>query len=248
MEPEIIEIKEVKESDKKEIESSLEKDTSSVLSTTLLCLAEGLTGIFASNKEERFLSLGHIVQKMRGGKFLYQLNKEWQKYKEKGRIKDDYEYTEQHQECLQELLDYLDKALPDEITFSLLKKIFLVAATEKVSTRETLLPQHYIRFIRNLSAGAILVLNTTYQVANEGGLTPAQGQVQSARDWCLNIAGKSGLEHLEFVENYEKELINYNLIFDRYHSDRSGVRWGEHYRLTALGYSLCTYIDGYEAE
>lgn len=155
------------------------------------------------------------------------MNKEWQSYREKGRVKEDYQYTEQHQECLQELLDYLDKALPDEITFNLLKNIFLVAATEEVSTRDSLLPQQYIRLCRILSPGAILVLNAAYQIVKEGQIKLGVDS-HSARDWCQEIARKSGLDFIELVENYETELIKYNLISDRRHDDRSGISYGDH--------------------
>lgn len=53
-----------------EIEHKFDKDTSSVLSTTLVALAEGLTGIFASKREDFILSIGHIFQRIRGGNFL----------------------------------------------------------------------------------------------------------------------------------------------------------------------------------
>ena len=168
-----------------------------------------------------------------------------EKYKEKGLIPDDYLKSEQPQECLQEILDYLDKALPDEITFSVLKKIFLVASTEKVTTRESLLPQHYIRIIRRLSPGAILILNTTYLVSKEGILND-QTKDRSARLWLNKIAERSGLLYHELVEHYEDELIKYNLIIDRQHTDRSGIYYGNHNRLTELGWNLCTYVENYE--
>ena len=40
------------------------------------------------------LSVGHIFQRMRAVHFLDELKREWDKYKEKGRIKEDYEFTE----------------------------------------------------------------------------------------------------------------------------------------------------------
>jgi hypothetical protein len=144
-----------------------------------------------------------------------------------------------------EILDYLDKALPDEITFSVLKKIFIVASTEKVTTRESLLPQHYIRIIRKLSPGAILVLSTTYLIAKQG-LSSDELKYHSARNWLLKIAEISGLAYIELVENYEKELIEYNLIMNRGGIDRSDANYGNHFRLTELGLNLCSYIDNYK--
>ena len=115
-----------------------------MLSETIKGLAEGLTGIAASDKSVRYLSIGHLLQKFRSGRFLNELKAEWDKFREKGRIKGDYATTEQHYECLQEILDFLDTDSPDRIRFAALKEIFLTTATEMISDRESLLPQQYM--------------------------------------------------------------------------------------------------------
>lgn len=220
-------------------------DTLSIVRRTHKTLTEGLTGILSSKPQEWMLSAGYILQRTRASELLKTFLKEWEKYREKGRIPDDYLKTEQHKECLLEILDYLDKALPDEITFSALKKIFIVASTEKISARDSLLPQHYIRIIRKLSPGAILVLTTTYLIAKEGR-PKGLAQLTYARLWLDKISERSGLQYRELVENYEDELIKCNLITGRQHIDRSRVIYGNHNRLTDLGLNLCTYIDNYE--
>lgn len=103
-----------------------EKNTENVIATTLTGLVEGLTGIAASSKNEWILSISHMFQKMRGGHFLSQLLKELNKYRQKGKVSDDYQYTEQHKACLQELLEFLDKDSPDEVRFRILKQKFLL--------------------------------------------------------------------------------------------------------------------------
>ena len=109
------------------------RDTSDVIKDTLTQLAEGLTAIAASDRKELVFSVGHIAQCLRKGQFLSRFLQEWNAYRDKGRIKDDYVGTEQHQAWLQELLEFLDNDSPDEIRFETLKKIFLVAATETAS-------------------------------------------------------------------------------------------------------------------
>lgn len=86
-----------------------ERGTKKVLVDTLQALAEGTTGLLTSSKNELILSIGAIFQRLRGGDFLSALICEWDKFKEKGRIKDDYQATEQHMACLGELLEFLDK-------------------------------------------------------------------------------------------------------------------------------------------
>jgi len=228
------------------VPKGLQKETSDILDDTLTALIEGLTGIAASRREELALSVGHIFQGLRKGQFLTILSREWNQYKEKGKIRDDYQFSEQHKACLQELLDFLDKDLPDEITFSLLKKIFLVAATEKVSDRESLLPQQYLKICRKLSSAAILILIATYNIANNKEMTAKYRELTSAREWLSIIANESGLVYPEIVEIYEDELIKNNLLIPRIHDDKSGVVLRGLFRLKDLGLAICQYMENYE--
>jgi len=127
-----------------------------VLDRTITRLLEGLAGIVSSKRDELALSIGHIIlQRLTAGRFLEAFSKEWKDYREKGRIEDDYESTEQCRSCLQELLDFLDKDLPDEQRLNVLKQIFLVAATEEASTRDGHLPLQYMQIARKLTAGEV---------------------------------------------------------------------------------------------
>ncbi len=217
--------------------------TSDILSRTITQIAEGVTGIAASKREELILSVGHIFQRMRAGHFLDDLKREWDKYKEKGRIKDDYEFTEQHKSCLQELLSFLDKDMPDEARFTVLKKIFLLAATETASDRNSHLPLQYMKIARTLTSGEILVLNAEYSVTKNRKLWA--GKSQTAHDWFNIITEVSELQYPELVEIHEEELMKKKLFLPRAFADRSGVYLYEHLRLTALGYELCRYIENY---
>lgn len=218
------------------------KDTGEVIKKTLTSLAEGITGIAASERKDLALSVGHIFQALRKGQFLSQLSEEWDSYREKGRIKDDYIDTEQHKSCLQELLDFLDNDSPDEIRFEVMKKVFLVAATETDSDRNSLLPYQFLRLCRGMSSGEVIVLNTTYRIAKSDQIPNVSG----ANQWLDAIAKESGLCHTSLVEIYEEELIKKHLIYGRLYSDRSGVAVGQHFRLTSLGLELCDYIASYD--
>lgn len=223
---------------------SFEKDTPALLSTILTNLFEGLTGIAASERKDWSLSLGHILQRMRGGQFLVTLLREWNQYLEKGRIKDDYQRTEQHKSCLQELLDFLDNDSPDELRFSAMKKIFLIAATEEVSDRNGLLPYQYMRICRSLSSGELIVLNSCYRLSGEDWWKNIE--VPSTREWLKTVAKETGLDHYELVELHEDSLIKKKLFTARRYGDGSGVSLQPYYRLTQLGYEICRYIDHYE--
>ena len=212
--------------------------TTLLLTETAEGLVQGFSGVAASDRKDLILSIGYIFQRARSGTFLNALKKEWERFRDKGRIKDDYVNTDQHQECLQEMLDFLDRDSPDSLRFEMLKAIFLGAATETQSTRDSVLPQQYMSICRGLTSGEALVLQATYAIVERGG---GSSSIQ-AQDWLINIANESGLESRELVENHERKLIEKNLITDRIHMDRLAVDPGSFYRLTPLGLGICKFI------
>jgi hypothetical protein len=216
--------------------------TSNLFLDTLKSLTEGLTGVASSDRKDLFLSLGHIFQRLRAGQFLQTLMNEWNQFRNKGRIKDDYVESEQHKACLQEMLDFLDKDSPEEIRFSFLKRLFLSAATEKVKTRDSVLPQQYMRICRGLSSGEVLILQAAYSIAKKGGYE----NDSSARQWLQIIANESGLELSELVDIHDRTLEEKQLLVPRRHGDRSGVILGKYYRLTNLAFEICEFISAYE--
>ena len=218
-------------------------DTAGFISDTFRNLTEGIAGLAASDRKDIYLSIGYILQKVRSGSFLKQIGNEWNRLREKGRIKPDYMNSTQHQECLQEMLDFLDNDSPDDIRFTFLKKIFLSAATENKTDRDSLLPQQYMRICRTLTAGEIIVLKTTFEMAKIDGWNPSD---PIAQNWLNKITNKSNLKFPELVEIHEKILIEKNLLTPRKETDKSGVVLGEYYRLTNLGYGICEFIESYE--
>ena len=219
------------------------EDTGEVIQRTLTSLAEGIPGMASSGRKDLVLSVGYIFQSLIKGQFLSRLGEEWDSYRDKGRIKDDYIDTEQHRSCLQELFDFLDNDSPDEIRFEVMKKVFITAAIETASDRNSLLPYQFLRLCRGMSSGEVIVLNATYEIAKSESIP----DVTAAEHWLRNIAEKSGLEHASLVEIYEEDLIKKHLLSRRLHSDRSGVAVKPHYRLTSLGLELCDYIASYDS-
>jgi hypothetical protein len=233
---------------KKEKENvSLQKSklsTSDVLDQTILSLAEGITGIAASEQTEWLRSVGFLLQRVRSGRFLETFRTEWNAYRDKGKVKDDYIFTDQHQECLQELLDFLDQDTPDQIRFTVLKNIFLTTSSETISDRNSALPQQYMKICRSLTSGEVLVLLAVSQLAKEG----AQLIVNSAVAWHATVAHKAELVDAELVELHEQGLLDKKLITPRKHNDKSGVDLGDNFRLTGLGVNLCKFMESYSAK
>lgn len=217
-------------------------DTSSVLSDTIQSLAEGLTGISTSSRKDLIFSIGSIFQRLRGGDFLSILLDEWNSYKEKGRVKDDYQATEQHKACLGELLEFLEKDNPDEVRFSTIKQIFLVASEEKHSDRNDVMPLQYIRIARNLESAEIMILNASYQ----GYKTEQWKETKDDQYWHNYISEHTGLQPKEIIEIYVRKLEDKKLILPPKYADRSGIHVKPYFRLTELGLNFCDYVNSYE--
>lgn len=204
---------------------------------------EAATGGFASDKKELVRSAGHILQAMLNGNRIETLKSEWDSLREKGRIKDDYQHTEQHHACLQEMLDFLDNDKPDKTRFDFMKKIFLMAATEEVVDRESVLPHQFMRLCRQLSSGEILVLMATYKCVVNGTMKKDSCGIN---EWLGEIAGMTGLEHRELVFPFQEKLEGLGILSKRTHPDKSGVRLTSKNRLTDLGWSICKFIKQYD--
>ena len=133
--------------------------------------------------------------------------------------------------------------MPDETRFSLLKKIFLVAANETASDRDSHLPLQYMQIARKVTSGEILVLNAEYIVATTKYRNLWEGKAHTAQAWLDIIAEVSGLEHPELVETHEEELVKKKLLLLR--TDHSTVDLRTNLRLTKLGSEFCRYIENY---
>jgi hypothetical protein len=112
-------------------------------------------------------SVGFIFQRYPSIGFLSAFRQEWDRFRDAGRIAPGRETTELHADCLQELLDFLDQDQPDQLRFDALKKILLVSATEEYSSGDSVLPRQFMKLIRELTSGEVLVLLSAYGVARK---------------------------------------------------------------------------------
>ena len=189
-------------------------ETAHVLATTLESIAAGLAGVASSDRKGLVLAVGHIFQRIRAHGFIEALIREWNEFQERGQIKPDYTKSEQHKACLQELLDFLDKDSPDQIRFDAIKSIFLSAAAERLSSRDSFLPQQYMQTCRTLSSGEVVVLKTIYEAVQQDNWNRKE---PGAVAWLGAVAARSGLQYVELVEAHEQCLIEKKLLTPRLH-------------------------------
>ena len=203
-------------------------------------IVAGIAGLIASGRGDYIISMGRILQRKRGRHFFTALKEEWNVFVDKGKIKEDYSESEQCEACLQELLDCLDNDSPDEIRFSVLKKLFLSVATEGLSNRDDVLPQQYIRIARTLDSGQVLLLLASLKAARND-------RAVIGRDygtWLERVKAYSGLRYTELIQSNEEGLVSKRLLMPL--SSIGGMNPGEHARLTSLGLELCRFIEHYD--
>lgn len=231
-----------------------DEDVLAVVNRTYNGLVAVLAGIASSDKKDWALSIGHLLQRTRGAAFLSQLLEEMNKYREKGKVKDDYFQTHQGLDCLQEILDFIDKDSPDDIRFKAMKAAFMNIASERTSSREDTLPVQIMKICRSLSSAEILVLGASYKMLksdeskNDDKEASNLGRYGSLETWTKYVTKETGLRFSELIKEPEKQLANKNLITQTFDRNPSLFPRGEFYRLTDLGHHVCVFINNREPE
>ncbi|MFH1698791.1 MAG: hypothetical protein ABH882_07015 [Candidatus Omnitrophota bacterium] len=226
-------------------------DTQSVikfLQAPTIKVAEALTGMLASDKNELKLSAGRLVQASIKHKFLTQLGEEIKKYQEKGKIKEDYFATHKEQASLCELLKFIDEEIPDEERFKAIKSIFLFSISKDTIEEDKVLAYELLKICKKLRSGDLLVLKAAYEIVNGETnikLSESVSEFHSAAEWFNVISKQIGHNLPSLVEVYENNLTDLKLISDRKHPDRSGIFKTPYFRLTNLGFKLCEFITKY---
>lgn len=217
--------------------------TAKTLTDTLQALVEVGAGLAGASRKELALSTSSIFRRGRALGYIQSLKDEWANYRDRGRVSNDYPNTHQHHDCFGEILDSIDNDNLDEARFNALKAIFLVAATETVSDRNSALPQQYMKLCRKLSSGAILTLAAEF---NDRSNTTSTNQRIATNEWRKRMATESGLEHVEFIVQYEEELTAARLLKPKGQTGNVTIAPEGRNRLTDLGYGLCQFLIKHE--
>lgn len=213
-------------------------------------IAEALTGILASDFKDWKLSAGKIVQATIKGSLLTQLGSEIKKYREEGKIKEDYLESDLNRASLKELLKFIDEETPDEIRFKAMKSIFL----SSLGKGDEALAHELLQICKKLSSMEIMILSTNYNVV-KGAAKPRTPGIEWGANkgigyWAQVISEQIGHNLPEIILQYEDNLIELKLISDRDRPDTTRIASNfiptSYFRLTPLGYKLCEFITKYE--
>lgn len=213
-------------------------------------IAEALTGILASDLKDWKLSAGKIIQATIKGNLLTQLGREIKKYREEGKIKEDYLESDINRASFKELLKFIDEETPDEIRFKAMKSIFLTSAEGKDES----LAYELLQICKQLSSGEILILKAAYDIVNSRLAPNMPGVAHNenlANRWFALIAKQIGHDLPHLVAVHEDHLAALQLISPRSQPKNFSVPTinfepTQHFRLTPLGIKLCEFITRYD--
>jgi hypothetical protein len=213
-------------------------ERSNALWKPIQAVIELATGIGASEPKDWFLSAGHVLQRVRGGRFTATLVNEINDFRAKGRIKDDYFESDQGQACLQELLNALDTDSPDEIRFNAMKSVLLAIASENLSSRNDVVPLQVMQICRQLSSGEVLVLSATDALHNSGNW---RAEAMNRGQLIPLLVRQTGLGYAELIELSAEKLEAKKLV--SLVGSKGGPDFG--FKLTGLGERICRFIEAY---
>ena len=224
-----------------------ELTTAEVLQKTTGNMIAALAGMLTAEPKDFILSAGRLLQSVVSGRFMEQLGTEWEEYKKKGQIPEDYEKSVERLTCLQELFDFLDKDIPDDVRLDAIKRIFIVAAIEYKSAPDKYLPAEYMRLAKRLEPGELIFLKSIHTLLTSG----KNAQTMSSNtgifeNWVKEVSASSVLKHSDLGKYYCEKLREKRLVNPAWASDGSGIALMPHYGLTEYGFVFCEYLARYK--
>lgn len=226
---------------------SKSKKVANVIQQSFVELLQAGTGLVVSSKKDLVKDFSHILQEATKGRLLNGLGEAYKDLRNRGKIKEDYETTDQCRQELPYIFNTLDsEAVIDEKRFEAIRNIFLNAAQERLSDRNSQLPLEMMRIASTLNRGEILVLEACYQFNQEHMAIPNREagsrnvQYNDAHTWLNLIAEKSGLGIPDLIEAYEKSLMGKGLLRPR--TAGGNVVVDTNYHLSGTGLKLCEFI------
>jgi hypothetical protein len=206
-----------------------------------------VAGKVLSNPKDTIFGALRLIRAGKAHRFEEQLRTEWTKLAQDGKIKSDYGQTDQARTIFSDTLESLGQANFDNDQLDLLRRLFLAAAAETETDRDSFLVREYITVGRSLSAGEIRVLAAYYNYLPEWTENPQSGSVHlfSMHDLINVLQGRTRLKQRALLERLDKSLSEKDLV-------RSAGPHGSQtvdtrlFRLTDFGFAFCEFLQSYE--
>ena len=231
--------------DKEELSRFLDNPTQSI--------AEAFVGIMKADKGQHMDAGMRLFNAMLKKRPIEQLMAELERYRKAGIVKNDFLETDYNRMALKEVFRIIDEDPPDADKFKAVKSLFLCNVEKDATEGDQLLTYQYLKLIRPLESGEILLLKTaweTYQ-GKQKSAPPEIGEVnRGEHPWFKAMARQSGLKHPALVGLYFQRLLTLGLTNEvprssqAVHVSLQGLPNAAK-PLTSLGESLCEFIIKY---
>lgn len=209
----------------------------------LVNFIQTVTGFAASDKKDLVRDISHLVQRGIQGHLARGLVEEYNALKERGKIKEDYETTDQCRQQTSYVFDAIkgDGAI-DEKRFRAMKNIFINSAEEKLSNRTETLPVELMSICGTLNGGEVVVLEAAYRLSKKENKV-LEYAANDASSWIRLIAKESGFGIEGLVAKHETTLLEKGLLGPR--TAGGNIVASTNYHLSDLGLKLCQFIQDY---
>jgi|GEM_PF-3395263 len=210
-------------------------------------IALALTGFLVSSPKEIVRMASAIVRGSIQGDMGAKVAETYEALQYKGDIDKSYKDTPQYRQNAAYVFNmFRGDGVIDEKQFSAMKNIFLNAAREDFSDRDSVVPAEMMRICSTLVGGEILVLEAASRLSIETKKVPGRlPNYDNNNAWLNTIARESGLGIADMVAHYEESLMGKGLLNKR---TAGNIRVDTDYHLSGTGIVLCEFIRDYEPE
>lgn len=192
-----------------------------------------------SDKAGLVQNLSNVVQRTVKDGLLKSFLQEWEDLSKDGKVNVNFVSTDTGAICFQELIDALDKEMPDRTRFELLKQLYFSAAAIDSNEQKQMRLLQLLKVSRKLDATEILIIRTCYNLVKIKAI-----HLTGADPWAKAVSDASGgLLSVGIIERYEEQMIEGKLIAPRIHADKSGIARSDHWRLCNLAIEICEFLE-----
>ena len=209
------------------------------LEEPLTVIAECVSGWLHRGTKESVLAVPRVAVAALKGKAFEQFGREFEKWRESGRVPDNYAEKKYGYSSLAELLAEIDSNPTDEDRLEALKAMFLATNKSNATDGERAANYQLFQIAKRLTSGQLLLLHAAHRRALAGA-----PPVTATNNWLAALAKEMGHDVVGLVDQDEKILVANGLLTERVWADGSGVR-DDKSRLTDLAFRFCANIESY---
>jgi hypothetical protein len=209
-----------------------------------------LVGKVLTDPKETAFGVLRLIRAATAHRFEEQVRTEWTKFVQDGKIKADYAQTDQARTIFSDTIESLGEANYDAEQLDLLRRLFLAAASEAETDRNSLVVREYIAVGRSLSAGEIRVLSAYYHYLPEWTANPTSASSSvhlfNVHNLIDVLQERTGLKHRTLLARLDKSLGQKDLARAADQMNGSHAVDQKLFRLTDFGFAFCEFLQSYE--